>query len=293
MSKDLGMIHTVNNSMATNASGDILTVDIPGELTSQLQRLIRCGNYFKVVGIDIGVTTQGLVGGGQVSGYIQYYAPTRGRCNAFKGAFKAMADVMKAQGVTMRDNKLYDFRTPLNQSTTSATFKNLATLDGTTPLCLNNTADPGGSVFEVHNRSQQPQYEGTAGDLFQPGFNTLLQDAATGTDFIINDDIPYTGDHNFASTEYETIPFMVSWTPDSTDIATMFEWRPDPALYLAVLCGQLQIVVEEVNLDEGAPAVELNVATYVSGWKSIMGDPDKKRRRSRRSSKKHHRGHKS
>ncbi len=188
----------------------------------------------------------------------------------------------------MRDNKLYDFRTPLNQSTTSATFKNLATLDGTTPLCLNNTADEGGSVFGVHNRSQQPQYEGTAGDLFQPGFNTLLQDAATGTDFIINDDIPYTGDHNFASTEYESIPFMVSWTPDTTDIATMFEWRPDPALYLAVLCGQLQLVVEEVELDgdpDPAPAVELHVATYVSGWKSIMGNPDKKRRSSKKKSR--------
>jgi len=76
----------------------------------------------------------------------------------------------------------------------------------------------------------------------------------------------------------------LSWTPDSSDIATNFQWRPDPALFLAVLCGQMQVVIEEVNLDGGAAGVNINMATMVSGWKSIMGNPDKKR--SSRGSKK-------
>jgi hypothetical protein len=59
------------------------------------------------------------------------------------------------------------------------------------------------------------------------------------------------------------------------------EWRPDPALFIAVMCGQMQVVIEEVNFDGGASALELNCNFMVSGWKSIMGDPSKKKRRSR------------
>ncbi len=286
MAKSLGQIHTVNTTRSVDATGEVLDIDLPGELTNQLSRMIRQGNYFKVVGIDLGVDTAGTVGGGQVSGFFRYYAPTRGRCNAFKGAFKAMADAMKMQGINMRDNKLYDFRAPINNARESL-FPNQATLDGVGGLCLNHTTEPGQSIFGVHNRSQQPQYTGTAGDLFQPGFDTLIQDAATGTDFILNDAIPYTGDANFAETEYETIPFNLSWTPDSTDIVTNFQWRPDPALYLAILCGQLQLVVEEINLDSEASALNVYVAVHVSGWKSIMGNPDKKRRKGTRHKKSH------
>jgi hypothetical protein len=42
----------------------------------------------------------------------------------------------------------------------------------------------------------------------------------------------------------------------------------------------MSVVVEEVNLDGGAGAVNLNVAVMVSGWKSIMGDPSKSKSRS-------------
>ncbi len=280
MAKSLGQIHTANFTRTVAASGTMLQCDLPGALTEQLQHMVRAGNYFKVVGIDMSLTTDGTSGGGQVSGYVRYYAPTHGRCNAFKGAFKAMADVMKAQGINMRDNKLYDFRAPLNDTVDGANpFRNQATLDGVEGLALNNTTEAGASIFGVHNRSQQPQYEGTAGDLFQPGFDTILQDAATGTDFVLEDTPIWSGDSGVAITDYETIPFMMSWTPDSTDIAIQFQWRPDPALYLAVFCGQLQVWVEEWEGDPDGTAVELNVAIHVSGWKSIMGNPDKKKSR--------------
>ena len=61
-----------------------------------------------------------------------------------------------------------------------------------------------------------------------------------------------------------------------------FMWRPDPALYLAVMLGFFEIHLDQV---EGAPTVDISFAFHVSGWKSIMGNPDKKRRR-RRSKKK-------
>jgi hypothetical protein len=188
-----------------------------------------------------------------------------------------MREVMKTQGISMRDNKLYDFKAPINDDTASAVFPNRATLDGLNGLALRNDANQGASIFHVHNASVSPTYQGTTGELFDSGFDTLLQPAAGGTDFVLNDAVPYSGNHNEASLNYEEIPFMLSWTPDTTDIATSLEWRPDPALFLAILCGQMQVRVEEVNLDgpaPGATAVNLKVATMVSGWKSIMGNPD-------------------
>lgn len=278
MAKSLGQIHTVNSIFPVSAPGDKFNIDLPGELTSQLQTMVRAGTYHKCVGIDMTLDTQGTVGGGQVSGNILYYAPTHGRCSAFRSAFKSMAEVMNTQGISMRENDMYDFKAPLNVAATVNGFKNQATLDGTNGLALNNTVNVGASIFGVHNRSVQPQYTGAAGDMFQPGFDTILQSAATGTDFVLNDTVPYTGNRDVASEDYESIPFTLSWTPDSTDIAVSLEWRPDPALFTAVLCGQLQVVIEEVNLDGGAPGLNINISTMVSGWKSIMGNPERKGR---------------
>jgi hypothetical protein len=290
MAKELGQIHTVNYSQAitnTGAAQNAINVDLPGQLSEQLQTIIRAGTYHKCVGIDMTLDTVGTVGGGQITGYIRYYAPTKGRCEAFRGAFKAMKEQMKTQGVDTRTNPLYDFKAPLNEfSHLSGPFPNRATLDGTNGLALYNQTVLGASIFDVHNRNVQPTFTGAAGDMFQPGFDTLLQSSA-GTDFVLNDAVPFTGNRNTASTEYEMIPFMLTWTPDTTDLAVVWNWRPDPALFLAILCGQMSIVVEEVNLDGSpspAPAVNLNVAVMVSGWKSIMGDPSK--RKSRKSSSK-------
>jgi hypothetical protein len=189
-----------------------------------------------------------------------------------------MKEQMKTQGVDTRTNPLYDFKAPLNElSHLSGAFPNRATLDGTNGLALFNSTVPGASIFDVHNRNVQPTFTGTAGEMFQPGFDTLLQTTA-GTDFVLNDAVPFTGNRNTASTEYEQIPFMLTWTPETTDLAISWNWRPDPALFLAILCGQMSVVVDQVELDGTASAVNLNVAVMVSGWKSIMGDPSKRSR---------------
>ncbi len=282
--KELGQIHTINYRQSTagiTTPTNFLNVDLPGQLSEQLQTLVRAGTYHKVVGIDMTLDTVGTTGGGQITGRIRYYAPTKGRCEAFRGAFKAMKEQMKTQGVTTSTNRLYDFRAPMNEfAHTNGVFPNRATLDGKQGLALHNSAVDGASIFGVHNRSVQPTYEGTTGNLFPDGFDTLLanEDEGNATDFVLNDTVPYTGNRNTASTEYEEIPFMLTWTPDSSDLAVNWNWRPDPALYLAVLCGQMSIVIEEVELDGGnTSGLNLNVAVMVSGWKSIMGDPSRKR----------------
>ena len=293
-SKELGQIHTVNRNfqlLATSgvpgteiAIGDI---DLPGELTSQLQRMVRAGNMFKVCGIDMTIDLGNVPNRNHiVSGYLRYFAPTRGRCAAFRGAFKAMAEQMNNQGISMRENELYDFKVPINEDQ-EADFKNQATLDGTTGLALVNTTATA-SVFGVHNASVRPTYTDTASNLYSEGFSTLL--SAAGTDFVLNDTVPYAGNHNEASESYETIPFQLKFSSDlSNNAIATFQWRPYPALYLAVLCGQFQVVITMNDDSEATPPTALstlNIAVMVSGWKSIMGNPDKKRRSKKRASRK-------
>lgn len=291
MAKSLGLIHTVNERAGPfTAVNQKYNLDLPGQLTEQLQRMVRAGTFHKLVGIDMTAEFTNSAGSpgqsGSISGRIRYFTPTRGRCEAFRGAFKSMAEVMKTQGIKMRDNKLYDFRAPLNNETTLNTFNNRATLDGTNGLALVHTTS-GASIFGVHNENVQPVSTTAAGSAFTSGFDTILQGSG-GTDFVLNDALPYTGNHLEASEEYEEIPFTLGYVPAAAGQGgefAKFEFRPDPALYVAVLCGQMQIVIDNIDLGPSTPDITLEVYAQVAGWKSIMGSPDKKRT-SRRMSKK-------
>lgn len=285
MAKELGQIHTINQRFAVDPTATPLVageIDIPFELSSQLQRTIRQGCFYKVVGIDMTVTELGGVNnaGGQVSGFLRYFAPTKGRCEAYRQAFAAMRTQMDIQGISMRDNPMYDFRVGFNDETTG--FRNQAALDGVSPLSFHKPTDIRASVFDVYNESVRPQYTGPTGDLFKAGFDTLLSKSPDAIDFVLNDTVMYTGNSDAASTDFETIPFQLSFSPGSTDISVSLQWRPDPALYLAVMGGLFQVYIDEADGDNGATSLVIDVAVMCSGWKSIMGNPDKKKTTRRR-----------
>ncbi len=289
MAKSLGQIHNVNFRAGTiNNINEKYNLDLAGELTNQLQRMVRAGTFHKVVGIDMTLEPVGLsTHGASIAGRIRYYTPTRGRCEAFRGAFRSAAELMKSQGVNMRDNKMYDFRAPLNNEATLNTFVNRATLDGTNGLALNHGTVSGASIFGVHNEGVQPVSSTAAGDVFTSGFDTILQGAG-GTDFVLNDQLPFTGNPLEASTQYEEIPFTVAYVPgggSQSGQTVKFEFRPDPALYIAVMCGQMQIVIDELDV-VGTPAgYDIEVSVQVAGWKSIMGAPDKRSKKKTSSTK--------
>ncbi len=277
----MGQIHTINHSSVYDDDGDLGLIDLSGRLTQQLQHLVRQGNFFKIVGIDMTLHDfGGGDNGGQVTGFIDYYAPTRGRCAAYRNAFKATANAMKTQGITMRSNPQYDFRVSFQDQSLygpSQTLANLSTLDGNVGLSMrDNPASARAGIFHVHNESVTPV--STGAPAFGAGFNTLgVQN--TPMDFVLNEgDQGYTGNPMFAEQDFESIPFQLSYTPGSTDIAVNFQWRPDPALYLAVMTGLLQIRMEEIDLDGGAAGVTIETAVHVAGWKSIMGEPGKSSR---------------
>ncbi len=280
MAKSLGHIHNVNfRAGPFTAINQKYNLDLAGQLTDQLQRMVRAGTFHKLVGIDMTAEFTAPGNGASVAGRIRYFSPTRGRCEAFRGAFRSMAEVMKTQGISMRSNKLYDFRAPLNNDSTLNTFDNRATLDGTNGLALVHGSVSGASIFGVHNEGVEPVSTTAAGDIYTSGFDTILQGSG-GTDFVLNDTLPFTGNPMEASEEYEEIPFALTY---QTDHVVKFEFRPDPALYLAILCGQMQIVIDSLDLAGGTANVMLEVSAQVAGWKSIMGSPDKKTSRKSRS----------
>ena len=79
MAKELGQIHTLNFRVSEiEADDNVAILDLSGELSKQLQHQVRQGNYFKVVGIDMTLTDYGTGdGGGQASGFLEYWSPTR------------------------------------------------------------------------------------------------------------------------------------------------------------------------------------------------------------------------
>jgi hypothetical protein len=247
--------------------------------------MIRQGQYYKIAGIDIGLSVAGSSAtsnlAATVAGKLRYYAPTRGRCEAYRDAFKTMAEAMKGQGISMRDNKFYDFRVPLRDTSLYANavpFANGATFNGVDELAMNKTAPNG--VFQVHNESVQP-VQATA--TFSDGFGVY---GSAGNDWVLNENQQgYLGNHMIADEEFEEIPFQLSvdFNSNQTNISTLtWQWRPDPALYLAIMAGQFEMEFEDVVIEGTGGIVEVSVTYSVAGWKSIMGNPDRKRR-SRRS----------
>lgn len=284
--KELGQIHTLNDT-ATFNTASIGTVprryDLAGLLSGKLEKLVRQGNYFKLVGIDVSIrpNVTGPADGGTVQGFFRYYSPTKGRCAAFRHAFKSMADQMRMQGIPMRNNKLYDFRVALSNIAAGPVLQNQATLDGTNGLCLDSGV-AGSSIFDVYNKSVLPNLSTTpAGQLFDEGFDTLLQSGGAKTDFVLNEGETYSGNVDTASKTYEEIPFQLSYRQGNSTTLSM-QWRPDPALYVAVMTGNLEVVITDLDLSGAATAIQFETSFMVSGWKSIMGNPEKKTRRSKR-----------
>ncbi len=284
MAKSLGMIHSVNfSSNLTDGVSETYNHDIAGQLTEQLQQMCRQGNYYKVVGIDIGLEVSGASGttdlNGTISGNLKYFAPTKGRCAAYRAAFKAMAEAMKTKGITMRDNMFYDFRVPLRDTSNYANavpFANGATFDGIGELAVLASAPNG--VFAVHNSGVSPSQLSAQ---FSEGFAVFGDD---GNDFVLNEDQQgYRGNAMIANTEFEEIPFQISLdlASSQTNASTLtWQWRPDPALYLAVMLGQFELEIENVTIESSGstPVLRLKTIYSVAGWKSIMGNPDKKKR---------------
>lgn len=297
MAKSLGQIHTVNWTLqdikaASDPSGtpsNIGLLDLGSRLTDQLQTMVRTTNIFKVVGIDMTLEDYdaSVDGGGQISGRLEYYAPTRGRCLALKNGWEFQRDLLKASGIPYGKNSNYDFKPQLMGEQVPYTGIIGAEVGGANPLTsdvpnLAYSPDPSGNpisfclakggttnqnIFDTWNASLNPSGMNPA-DVFDSGFTT--PDGTNNQDFVLFDDELITRPRLYADDSIQWIPFQMSWTPSSTDVSVSFNWRPDPALYLSILTGQFNLYIEELDLDGGADALTLRIAMHVAGWKSAI-----------------------
>lgn len=212
MAKQLGMIHTVNQEklvsyntttntwMVTSLTGTVQngpTVDLSGELTRQLHRMVRQGQYYKLVGMDIalaGPASEGFM----LTGRLEYFAPTRGRCMAYRNAYRSVINLMKDQGINYRADDLYDFRVQWSGVLSGATDPqwygiedNIATVDATNPLCLVNGASTNDNIFKVHNSNVAPASPSQTDPLTFGAYGST-------TNFRLNRAQPYTGNSESA-----------------------------------------------------------------------------------------------
>lgn len=289
MAKQLGQIHTVNfEANGLQSSGDKYLCDLSRQLTDQLGHMVRNANSMKLVGLDMTVSEDGGTGAASISGYIRYYSPTRGRVKAYKDAYKAVRTGMKLNGVNVRGNKQYDFRVclqPRRDYINSASFVNVAAIggndnDGELSLGDENLQTGNFSVFGVYNLDRQPVTETTDTPTFSAGYN-ILSPSGSISDFVGNEGFYWDGMKDVASQDMEMIPFQLAWTPTSDDTAFTFQWRPDPALYISLMAGQFDIIVDEI---EGASTLSVDIAAHVAGWKPLLGGK-KRVRKSKRKSK--------
>lgn len=297
MPKSLGQIHTVrfNYEQAATAtgSGTAHLCDVAGKLTGQFNRQCRHMANYKIVGFDIVAQLPEDVptfdsDRVMCKGRLRFFQPTKGRCDAMRTAYKQMRQQMKDQGVDPSDNLGYDFRVlPRSESNYASNLvfdtvalRNNSTLDGVTPLAM---IDNGGTDFEIfasHNANVQPVINTT--NPYANGLRTQvgrLQAASgiTPSDFVLNDGEISEGNPNFADVVMEEIPFELAYDSTARRV-TQFNWRPDPALYLSVLTGQVEVVLDEISALGASgglenDAIEIDISIHVAGWKSIVHLP--------------------
>ena len=309
MAKSLGQIHTCNWTLqdikaATNVGGtptNQAILDISSRLQDQLQTMVHTMNNFKVCGINMTLEDYGTSeGGGQISGRLEYYSPTRGRCMALKNAWDFQRNQLKQSGIPYGKNSNYDFK-PLMYGNnaysgiiggqvgapapTDSDVPNVAYSTNNAGQAMTYSLARGGAsnqnIFAVWNDSLNPSGQ-ASGDVFSPGF--ARPDVASGEDFVLFDEQVIYAPRNWADDSVQWIPFQMSWDPSDSDISVSFDWQPDPALYLSVLCGQFTLVIEEIEFDGDVDALTIRVAIHVAGWKSAISSP-KSRRKSRRTKK--------
>lgn len=293
MAKSLGQIHTVNHQLVINdgEEGGLYQLEMSQPLTQQLGHMVRSGNSFKCVGIDVSIdpTVDPLLqGSGAVSGVLRYYNPTRGRVMAWKAGFNAVKRAMKIQGISTSRNNQYDFRVPLKSRgvyENAADFVNVACQgndsDSELVLGLAATLLPGysnnRSLFDVHNQAIVPSADATT--EFYSGFSLMFnQEDGTPSDYVSNEATFWNGQKDSASLEMEEIHFQLAYDADESTLT--YQFRPDPALYVSIMCGLFEFELLETT---GAAPKALNFDFHIAGWKSLLGGKKKRSRRGRKS----------
>jgi len=292
MPKSLGQIHTVSfnyeNAAANTGINHAHLCDVSGKLTEQFNRQIRQMCNYKIVGIDLVAQLPELfpfeADTVVCKGRLRYMQPTKGRCDAMRAAYQQLRAQMKTRGIDPSDNRGFDFRVlprnaanyPTNIMFDTVALTNNTSFSGSAPLAMIDNVVPAYEVFTTYNNNVQPV---VTSQTFSSG---LAVDGVTGNDFVVNEGIISQGNPKFADTEMEEIPFELAYDSTARRV-TQLNWRPDPALYLSVMTGQIEIVIDECTATGASgtseiPGLEIDCAIHVAGWKSFVRGPSSRSR---------------
>lgn len=236
------LLHTITyragNSTQPLNNNDFHLMDFSRDLTTKMQKMVRQGQIFKLCGIDVSLETNPDDEGGSVSGQFRFFAPTKGRCDAWRHAFGAVQRWRKIQGISPNYN--YDFRVGYNLAWDYETWggdayntiANQAWLEtesdgagGATPLGLylidTATADSKQSIFDVYNLGIEMN-DAAAVPTFGQGWHPYMPIDGTNAeemDFVKHETALLVTNPNgpqYAQVgQEEIIPFSVSYTPNN------------------------------------------------------------------------------
>lgn len=313
MAKSLGQIHTTKfnyeGDSADITDGQAFLCDNSAKLSTQFNRNIRMMQSYKWVGADLVVQLpEGVNPGGtestevSVKGRMRYFAPTKGRCNALRTAYQQFRETAKQQGVNPQNNRLFDFRVlprgesnyPKNSalSGTGNELYQLTTLDGINALSMIDGAASVTECFTMYNVGVSPEDTAVGSADFASGLRTQLGTLVTQTDFVLNEGDIQSGNPLIADVTMEEIPFVLTF--NGVDKRTYsLQWRPDPALYVSVLGGFVEIVMDEIKASGASVPLsidgfEMDIAMHWAGWKSIVRPPSIKWKKGRSTKKNVH-----
>lgn len=305
-------IHTVDFDMAcgvaSTANSFPILLDLSSELTRKTNKMQRQGQSYYVGGIDIVVqnTNNASFPSGnpgtysQVSGEIRYLTPTKGRCAAYKMGYDQWRQALRNAGI--KPNRFQDFRvTPLGEANYSnmvsgvddqsyPAMVNLSTLDDIRPLACSDNVSAGYELFTTHN-NQQAYTQPTAAQQSPVGLTRRIDSGGGPIDFVTDEEVLFTGWSNEATMEYTSIPFVASW--DDQNNVYSFHWDPSPNAYLSIMCGWLEVVLEDVVTDGDSglsfPLLDMKISVDILGTSKMYTSSKKKKtskRKSRRRSRK-------
>lgn len=293
-----GMVHTCSYDWSGVSQGSFGLFDFSRTLTETLQQMVRQGNIFKLVGLDIAVLPDdGDEGEGGVAGVMRFFQPTLGRCQAWRSAFFATQKWRKIQGVPHNYN--YDFRLGFDSAPEAAEkgefgypTPNQAWLEyyasddseeSPQGLYLINSAaaNSNQSIFDVHNLGidiNDGEENPSFGQGWTPYSPYQSTDEKIDMDFVKHETpllvMNPAGKAKYAQVRPEEIGFQVSWSADGGSAigggksTAAFQWRPVANEYLPVMCGLMEAqITDTVQTDADQTLI---LTFYISGWKPLV-----------------------
>lgn len=281
------------------------TIDLTYEMSNKLGALVRQGQTVKLHSLHVSMTgldgfltdQEDQSGGGAVSGDFKWLIPTQSRAAAWRQSFSHVQSLRRNSGAEPVDN--YDFRVGLDTQWDTVAMNAWAHRDDD-PLFLTDLTSLSGegtgshtqSIFDSYNsrRNQQDPINLTVEDTLGSPYAFFDASSQTDPDFMINDPTSTSWKLGDATSAYETMRYVASFSGKFDDPGNhqytndAYEWSSDFMTPQKVMCGLLQFSIDATTIDDTLDNEDITVywTAEVSSGGSLASRGRKRGRRSRK-----------